>query len=64
MEIFVLLLMLPGLLLFDWIPKLFKYKGLTDWYCDKYNKEADPLIILYVLFAFVLITVISYIHYH
>lgn len=45
MEILVLF-MIPGFIVFDLIPKAFGYKGLTDWYCDKYRTEADVLIFL------------------
>lgn len=40
----LILLMIPGLIVFDLIPKVFRHKGLTDWYIDKYKIEADALI--------------------
>jgi len=45
MEILVIL-MIPGLIVFDFIPMLLGRKGLSQWYVDKYNTEADILVIV------------------
>lgn len=47
--------MIPGYIVFDLIPKIFGYKGLTDWYLAKYKTEADALIFLaYIPFSVLL----------
>lgn len=38
--------MIPGLIVFDFIPMLLGRKGLSQWYVDKYNTEADILVIV------------------
>ena len=43
MEFIIIIGMLPGFIVFDIIPKMFGYKGLMDWYIDKYKKEAESL---------------------
>lgn len=48
MEILILV-MIPGLIVFDLIPQAFGYKGLVKWYSDNYQTEADILIFLVYL---------------
>ena len=33
-------------IVFDLIPQMFGYKGLTNWFCETYETEADILIYL------------------
>lgn len=45
------LMMIPGFIVFDLLPLLFKRKGLTEWYADKYNTDSDILLfVVYVPF--------------
>lgn len=54
MELIIILFTWPIL---DGIPKLFGFKGLIDWYCEKYNKYADDIFGIYILlFALEIIT--------
>ena len=48
MEIVVLLVALPWLILFDAIPKMFGYSGLTDWYIEEFGGYADIVLMFYV----------------
>lgn len=60
MEIFILIFMMPGFIVFDIIPKMFGYKGLMDWYINKYKKEADSLLIIYLLFFMIIASIIFF----
>lgn len=64
MAIFILVFMIPGLIVFDFIPKVFGKPGLTKWYVDKYNKTADDLVFhVYIPFTFILLTAILFMYF-
>lgn len=60
MEFIIIIGMLPGFIVFDIIPKMFGYKGLMGWYIDKYKKEADSLLIIYLLFFMIIACIIFF----
>jgi hypothetical protein len=48
--------MLPGLILFDFLPRALGKRGLTEWYCRRYREEAEKLIpLVYIPFTVLLI---------
>lgn len=55
MELLIVIGMLPGIILFDLIPIIFGFSGLSNWYCEKYEKPADILIPFYLLFTVILL---------
>jgi hypothetical protein len=44
-----MILFLPAFIILDIIPAIFGYKGLSGWYCDKYGKYADDLLLVYAI---------------
>lgn len=53
------LLIIPGFIVFDLLPKLLGFKGLSDWYSDKYKKDADILLaIVYLPFTILIVWLI------
>lgn len=55
---FIVLFTLPWILLFDIIPIIFRYKGLTSWYVDKYNKNYGDNILFFIYIPLTLITLL------
>jgi hypothetical protein len=60
MEFIIIIGMIPGFIVFDIIPKMFGYKGLMDWYINKYKKEADSLLMIYLLFFIIIASIIFF----
>jgi hypothetical protein len=60
MEFIIIIGMMPGFIVFDIIPKMFGYKGLMDWYINKYKKEADSLLMIYLLFFIIIASIIFF----
>ena len=59
MEPILLLFMLPGMLIFDFIPSLFGFQGLTDWYLDNNpGKTADAIASWYMMFTVVVLIIL------
>lgn len=59
----LLLMVLPGMFIFDLIPQIFGFSGLEKWYIKKYKKEGDFLIFAFYVPFFFLCSLILYLIY-
>lgn len=61
----VVIIAIPGTIVFDWIPMLFGYKGAEQWYMDKYDTDSHSLFyILYLPFTIFICYIINYLLSH
>lgn len=56
---FMIVFIIPELLLFDLIPKIFGFKGLMEWYENKYKDRPDIILATYCLISIGLLIFIA-----
>lgn len=61
MELLLALILLPGYLFFDILPKSLGYKGFSNWLTKKYKKNGDTFILIIYTILFILIIYSLYI---
>jgi len=53
MELLLALILLPGYLLFDILPKSLGYKGFSNWLSQKHKKSGDTIILIVYTILFI-----------